>query len=142
MPTTGRRKRKRTGFTITEILVVVVIVAVLATLIVPKLWGRIGWTRQRVAKGNLPRIETAIEMFGSDYGRLPDSLDELVHRPADIDEADWNDPSLRAKDLKDPWGREFIYVVPGEHGRYDLYSLGADGQPGGEKENADVNNWE
>ena len=137
----GARGR-RGGFTIVEILVVVIIIAVLATLIVPSLFGRVGSAKRSVAKRNLAVIESAIEMFSSDYGRLPDSLDELVDRPADIAEMDWNPPALRAKDLKDPWKRAYLYQAPGEHGPYDLYTLGGDGQEGGEKEDADVVNWE
>ena len=133
--------RNRRGFTIVEILVVVVIIGVLATLILPTIVGRVGQTRQAVATAKLPNIETAISLFRQDYDRWPIKLDEIVNRPADIDEAKWNQPTLRAKDLLDPWGRQFLYREPGEHGAFDLYSLGKDGQQGGEKENADVTNW-
>lgn len=138
-PTRDRRRRR--AFTMVEILVVVIIIGVLATMIVPKFFGRIGESRHSVAVRNLSAIEGAIDMFSYDYRRLPENLDELVTRPADIDEADWNHPSIKAKELVDPWGRQFIYTKPGEHGPYDLSSLGADGQPGGEKENEDINNW-
>jgi len=142
MPTPQTRRRRRAAFTIAEVLVVVVIIAVLATLIAPKLWSRIGTARHGVATQNVAEIEKAIDMFVTDYGRLPEALDELVHRPADIDEADWTPPSLKAKNLTDPWGRPYLYRAPGEHGPFDLYSLGADGQDGGEKDNADITNWE
>lgn len=134
-------RRNRRGFTIVEILVVVVIIGVLATLIVPAFIGRMGEARRAVATAKLPNIETAIMLFRQDYDRWPVSLDEIVSRPADIDEAKWNQPTLRAKDLLDPWGRQFLYREPGEHGAFDLYSLGKDGQQGGEKDNADVINW-
>ena len=137
-----RRKTSRRGFTIVEILVVVIIVAVLATMIVPSFVGRVGESRQAVAKSKLPSIETAILLFCQDYDRWPVNLDELVSRPGDIDEAKWNSPTIRAKDLLDPWGRQFLYKQPGEHGVYDLYSLGKDGQEGGEGEDADIGNWE
>ena len=136
-----RRRYDRRAFTIVEILVVVVIIGVLATLIVPILIGRVGQTRQAVAKSKLPSIETAIITFSYDYDRWPVSLDELVTRPADIDEANWNYPTIRAKDLLDPWGSQFIYKQPGEHGAFDLYTFGKDGQEGGEDEDADVTNW-
>ncbi|MDY7011370.1 MAG: type II secretion system major pseudopilin GspG [Planctomycetota bacterium] len=133
---------RRYGFTIVEVLVVVIIIAALATMIVPRFFGRIGSAKHGVARQKLVEIEKAIDMFSYEYGRLPESLDELVNRPPDIPEEKWNAPTLKAKDLVDPWDRRFIYKVPGDHGPYDLYSLGADGEAGGEKENADINNWE
>ena len=131
----------RTAFTLVEILVVVVIIAVLMTMIVPRFFGRVGQAKQSVARQKLGVLETAVEMFGNDYDRLPDRLDELVNRPADIPDEKWNRPTVKAKDLLDPWGQEFLYKKPGDHGAYDLLSLGADGQEGGEKEDADIVNW-
>ena len=124
-----------------EIIVVVLIIAVLATMIVPRFFGRVESARHGVARQKLVEIEKAVEMFNYDYGRLPESLDDLVNRPADVPEEEWNPPALKAKDLLDPWGREYLYVSPGEHGPYDLSSFGADGVAGGEKENADIVNW-
>jgi len=137
-----RRRRNRRAFTIVEILVVVIIIAVLATMIVPQFLGRVGQSRQAVAKINIAEIEKAIEIFSYDYERWPAELDELVNRPADIDEAKWNPPTIKAKYLLDPWGRQFIYRQPGEHGIYDIYTLGKDGQEGGEDEDADIGNWQ
>ena len=134
-------RQNRRGFTIVEILVVVVIIGVLAAMIVPKFLGRVGQRKQAVTKVNIGEIEKAIAIFSYDYDRWPVSLDEIVNRPADIDEANWNSPTIKAKNLLDPWGRQFLYREPGEHGVFDLYSLGKDGQQGGEKENADVTNW-
>lgn len=136
-----RRRHSRSGFTIVEILVVVVIIAVLAGMIAPKFFRHIGQARQTVAKNNIIVIENAVDIFSYDYGRLPQSLEELVSRPADIPQEKWNRPTLKAKDLIDPWGRQFIYKQPGDQGLYDLYSLGKDGQEGGEDEDADVFNW-
>ena len=138
-----KQSRRRGGFTIVEVLVVVIIIAALASLIVPRFFGRVGQANQSVARNAIGQIEVAIEMFSADYGRLPETLDELVSRPSDITAEDWQSPSLRAKDLLDPWNRPYEYTLPGEHdSAYDLFSLGADGQTGGEKENADVCNWE
>ena len=131
----------RSAFTIVEILVVVIIIAVLAIMIVPSFIGRVGEAKQSTARVNLAEIEKAIEIFSYDYGRLPESLGELVERPADIAEEDWKRPMLKAKNLMDPWGQEYLYKQPGDHGGYDLYSLGKDGQEGGEGEDADVVNW-
>ena len=125
-----------------EVLVVVVIIAVLAMMVSPTFIGQIGKAKHTVAKQKITAIETAITTFLIDYDRWPVSLDELVSRPADIPEAKWEHPPIKAKDLLDPWGRKFIYKQPGDHGLFDLYSLGKDGQAGGEKEDADVVNWE
>ena len=137
----GRDGHAAAGFTIVEILVVVIIIAALATMIVPQLFSKIGKSRQAVARQKVLEIEKAIEMFCTEYDRLPENLDELVSRPADISEAKWDPPVLKAKDLLDPWERKFQYKQPGDHGTYDVYSLGKDGKVGGEKDDADVNNW-
>lgn len=138
-------KRRTTGlsrgFTMVEVLVVVIIIGVLATLIVPKLFGRTGMAKINTAKANLPVIEQAVDLFRNDYGRYPQSLDELVARPSDVPEGKWVDPTIKAKNLADPWERPYQYKCPGDHDKFDLYSLGADGQEGGEGENADVVNW-
>ena len=133
--------RRRAGFTIVEIIVVVIIIAVLATMIVPRFVGKIGKAKQSVAKSKLVEIEKAIETFSYLYGRFPETIDELVECPADIPEEKWEPPTLKAKDLADPWDRQYIYAQPGDHGLYDLYSLGADGEEGGEDENEDIVNW-
>jgi general secretion pathway protein G len=139
-----RKQQRRAGFTMVEILVVVVIIGVLAAMVLPTFVGRVGQAKQAVAKQKLSEVEKAVEIFRTDYERYPETLDELIHRPADIDEDRWNRPMLRRKDLVDPWGRPFLYKYPGDHAEvpYDLYSLGADGQEGGVKEHADVVNWE
>ena len=130
------------AFTMVEILVVVIIIAALATMIVPRFFGKVDVANRSVAKGNIAEIEKAIEMFGTMYGQLPERLEDLVERPAYVSEDKWDTPSLRAKNLNDPWGRPFVYKQPGEHGAYDVMSLGKDGKIGGEKENADIVNWE
>lgn len=131
----------RAGFTLVEILVVVVIIGVLAAVVVPQFFGRIGQAKASVAQQKLSAIDQAVQVFYYDYGRFPESLESLVNRPSDIDAEEWNAPSLKSKDLTDPWDNEFVYRVPGDHGAFDLYSLGADGQEGGEGENADITNW-
>ena len=140
---TGKRwpSAIRRAFTIVEILVVVVIIAALATLILPRYFSKIGTAKTSIAKQKIAEIEKAIEMFSIEYGRLPADLGELVERPADIPEEKWDAPAIKEKDLVDPWDRPFIYFVPGDHGRYDLLSYGADGEAGGEKDNADIINW-
>ncbi len=137
----SRGRGQRNAFTIVEILVVVIIIGVLATLIVPRFFGRVGTAKQSVAKQKIEVIGEAIHLFHTDYDRYPQSLDELVGRPGDIPEEKWVMPTVKAKDLIDPWGRVFIYRCPGQHDLYDLYSLGADGLDGGGGENSDVVSW-
>ncbi len=136
-----RRAALASGFTMVEIIVVVIVIGVLAALILPNVVGRIGQAKQSVAAQKIANIEQAVQLFQADYGRLPNTLEEVVNRPADIDAAQWQEPSIRARDLTDPWGNPWGYRFPGDHGVFDLYSYGADGQPGGEGENADVQNW-
>jgi general secretion pathway protein G len=138
---TERSRRRRTGFTMVEIIVVVIIISVLAALIVPKFIGRVGEARQSAAKQQIAEIEKAVDLFHYDYGRYPVTLDELVTRPSDIPEEKWKPPTLKSKHLIDPWDRPYQYRCPGDHGPVDLFSLGADGQEGGTSDNTDVVNW-
>ena len=133
----------RRGFTMVEILVVVVIIGVLAALIVPRFFGRIGKARQSVAAQQISEIEKVVHTFRLDYERYPESLDELVERPGDVPEEKWEPPALKRKNLIDPWGRPYLYKYPGDHSDtyFDLCTLGKDGQEGGEGEDADVVNW-
>ena len=136
-----RVHRMGRAFTMVEIIVVVIIISVLAALIVPKFFGRIGEAKRGAAQAKAAEIEKAVDMFRYDYERFPNTLDELVNQPADIPGEKWKSPALKAKDLTDPWGRQYVYRCPGQHGTFDLLSLGADGQEGGEGEDADVVNW-
>jgi general secretion pathway protein G len=136
----SKQTRRRRGFTLVEIMVVVVVIGVLAALIVPTLFDRAGKAKRSVAKQKIASIEQAVAFFQQDYGRFPDALDEVVNPPTDVPDA--SPPTLKAKDLLDPWNNPFEYRFPGEHSAFDLISFGADGQEGGEGENADINNWE
>ena len=130
------------GFTLVEVLVVVVIIGVLAAMIVPQIVGRTGEARRNTARHQLSQVENAIQTFYLDYDRYPNELEELVNQPADISDERWSDPPLRGRDLDDPWGNRLQYRYPGQHGTFDLYSYGADGQDGGEGDNAPITNWE
>ena len=136
-----RGHERRRAFSLVEIMVVVIIIGVLAAVIVPGIFGRTGKARQAVAKQKLATIESAINLFHQDYGRFPEVLDDLVSRPSDVAAEQWTPPSLKRKDLLDPWGNPFQYRYPGDHWTFDLYSLGADGQTGGDGEDEDVVNW-
>ncbi|WP_432800077.1 type II secretion system major pseudopilin GspG [Poriferisphaera sp. WC338] len=138
----GRQSNnQRHAFTLIEILVVVVLIGVLVALVVPQLFGKKGKAQRAVAAQKLKAIESSISMFQLSYDRFPTSLDELVNRPTDIEEDKWESPTLKAKELKDPWGNDYVYVFPGTHGTFDLYSYAADGQEGGEGDAEDVVNW-
>jgi general secretion pathway protein G len=129
------RKRRR-GFTLLEIVVVVTIIALLGALIVPRLIDRIGWTKQNVAKSEVAQIAQQVELYMIDNGlsRLPSDFDLIALTQG-------NRPYLRPQDLIDPWGNPYVIVVPGEINRdFDVISYGADGLPGGEGEDADIVN--
>ncbi|MBB6429894.1 type II secretion system major pseudopilin GspG [Algisphaera agarilytica] len=134
-----KRISRTSGFTLIEIMVVVIVIGVIAALIVPNLFDRAGKAKRSVAKQQVGSLETAIQLFQQDYGRFPDTLEELASPPADVEGA--SPPSIKQKDLIDPWGNPFLYRYPGNNWTFDLLSTGADGQEGGEGENADITNY-
>jgi general secretion pathway protein G len=132
------------GFTLIEIMVVVVILGLLAAVVVTQTVGKVDDARIAKAKQDIRELETALTMYRLDNFRYPTTeqgLDALVTRPADPNLAHWKEGGYVKRMSKDPWGREYAYESPGTHGDFDLYSLGADGQPGGEKNDADIGNW-
>jgi general secretion pathway protein G len=134
------------GFTLIEIMVVVIIIGLLAAVIVPSVVGKVGEARVAKAKQDIQAIGTALTMYRLDNFKYPTSdqgLKALIEQPADPTIRNWKKGGyIQDGNLKDPWGNEYQYVYPGTHGReYDLYSFGADGQEGGEGEDADVGNW-
>ena len=143
MRNTGRRKRVRAAFTLIELIVAVTILGILASLLVPRFFSKIGGARQAVAKQKIGVLELKVLEFQTDCGRLPASqegLRALVQAPADVQEK-WKGPYVKDKDIIDPWDEEFIYRYPGrKNADFDIMTLGADKQEGGEDENADVVN--
>ena len=128
------------GFTLVELLLVLVILALIGGLVLPGIIGKAESAKAKAAASQVSRLSMAVESFYLDTGSTPESLEMLVTESGDV--KGWNGPYVKASLLKDPWGREYEYKYPGEHGDFDLVSLGADGQPGGEGKNADLNNWE
>ena len=128
------------GFTLVELLLVLVILALIGGLVLPNIIGKAEGAKVKAADSQISRLAMAVESFYLDTGTTPDSLDDLVNESSGVD--GWNGPYVKPSSLKDPWGREYVYNDPGEHGEFDLYSLGADGQPGGEDRNADINSWD
>jgi general secretion pathway protein G len=136
----GRRRRNARGFTLVELLLVLVILALIGSLVLPGIIGKAEGAKARAAKSQIDRLSMAVESYYLDTGQTPDSLDRLVEGGGDA--AGWNGPYVKKSSLQDPWGREYVYQYPGDHGDFDIFSLGADGQPGGDGTNADINNWE
>jgi general secretion pathway protein G len=137
----GSLERNRTrGFTLVELLLVLVILALIGGLVLPNIIGKAEGAKVKAAGSQINRLAMAVESFYLDTGETPDNLDDLVVESGDVD--GWNGPYVKPSSLKDPWGREYVYVYPGEHSEFDLYSLGADGQPGGEDRNSDINSWD
>ena len=135
-----RTSKNARGFTLVELLLVLVILALIGGLVLPNIIGKAEGAKVKAAGSQISRLAMAVESFYLDTGTTPDNLDELVNESGNVD--GWNGPYVKPSSLKDPWGREYVYNYPGEHGEFDLYSLGADGQPGGEDRNADINSWD
>lgn len=130
------------GFTLLELLVVMVIIGLLAGFVGPRLFGQIGKSEVKVARAQIDALQKALDQYRIDAGRYPTSeqgLAALVQRPAT--EPRWQGPYLAKAVPADPWGRAYVYRSPGEHGEYDLLSLGRDGAPGGSGEDADLTSW-
>ena len=128
------------GFTLVELLLVLVILALIGGLVLPGIIGKAEGAKVKAAASQIDRIAMAVESYYLDTGSIPDSLEHLVDEPGDAD--GWNGPYIKRSTLKDPWGRDYEYRNPGEHGDFDVLSFGADGQPGGEDTNADITSWE
>jgi general secretion pathway protein G len=132
------------GFTLIELLVVMAILAMLAGLVGPRVMNALGESKSKTARVQLEELSAALDIYRLDTGNYPrgeQGLQALVQRVDGIE--NWNGPYLKKPKLpKDPWGADYIYRYPGEHGDYDIYSLGADGVEGGEGEAKDINGWE
>jgi general secretion pathway protein G len=133
-------KNKQRGFTLVELLLVLVILALIAGLVLPGIIGKAESAKAKAAASQISRISMSVESFYLDTGSTPSSLDELVNEPAGV--SGWNGPYIKNTLLKDPWSQPYKYRVPGEHGDFDIWSFGADRQQGGEGNNADITSWE
>jgi general secretion pathway protein G len=135
--------KNQAGFTLVELIVVVIIIGLLAGLVVPQFIKQEEKATAKAAKAQIELFGTALDTFRLDVGRYPNSqegLASLMQKPGGVDR--WDGPYLR-KDLPpDPWGKPYVYKSPGDHGVYDIISYGADGVPGGDGNNRDITSWE
>ncbi len=142
MPRLGQLKRVQDGFTLLELLVVMVIIGLLVGYVGPKYFAQIGKSEVKAAKAQIDALGKALDQYRLDTGHYPNTeqgLSALVTKPAN--EAKWEGPYLTKSVPSDPWGRPYIYKNPGEHGDYDLLSYGKDGQLGGTGDAVDIVNW-
>lgn len=142
--TNRRNARLSRGFTLIEVMVVIVILGVLAALIVPKVMGRPDEARAVAARQDIAAISQALKLYKLDNRRYPTTeqgLQALVQKPGIAPVPD-NWKSYLDKLPRDPWGNPYQYLAPGVHGEYDVFSFGADGQAGGEGADADIGNWQ
>ncbi len=139
----SRRKNacSRKGFTLIELLVVMVILSLLAAFVGTDFFKHIGKSKQGAAKTQIEMFGTALDSFRLSVGRYPTTAEGLQALRANPGADLWDGPYLKKDVPMDPWGKPYIYNCPGQHGDYDLVSLGADGQEGGDGENADVVSW-
>jgi general secretion pathway protein G len=139
-------RRSQSGFTLIEIMVVVVILGILAALVVPQVMNRPDQAKVTVAKGDIKAIGAALDMYKLDnfaYPSTQQGLEALVSRPSGNPPAkNWSKDGYLKKLPIDPWGNTYQYLSPGSKGTYDLYSLGADGKEGGSDNDADIANWD
>jgi general secretion pathway protein G len=132
----------RYGFTLIELIVVMVILGLLAALVGPRFFGKVEKATQSAAKTEVEMLGQALDLFKLDTGRYPTTAEGLNALTANPGIPNWDGPYLKKALPIDPWKRPYNYQSPGTHGDYDLSSYGPDGSPGGEGENKDINSWE
>lgn len=135
-------KKKEQGFTLIELLIVMIILGLLAALVGPRMFGKVGASKQKSAKAQISLFETAIDTYRLETGKFPTTeqgLQALRVKPQSVNR--WDGPYLPKNIPPDPWGNPYVYRCPSEHGDYEIVSLGSDGRPGGQDEDTDVVSW-
>ena len=136
---------KQRGFTLIEIMVVVVIIGILASVVVPRIMDNPDKARVAKARNDIQALSSALDIYKLDnyvYPTTDQGLQALVTKPSSPEPPNWKQGGYIKKQPVDPWGNEYLYLHPGEHGEFDIYSLGADGAPGGTGPNKDIGSWE
>ncbi|MCC6532014.1 MAG: type II secretion system major pseudopilin GspG [Burkholderiales bacterium] len=134
--------RRRLGFTLLELLVVMVILGLLAAYVAPRYFGQVGKSEIRIAKAQIEAFAKALDQYRLDLGRYPSTDEGLgVLRVNPGNNPKWTGPYLQKDVPLDPWGHAYVYRAPGEHGEFDLISYGKDGRPGGTGEAQDITSW-
>ena len=138
----GRLSMTSSGFTLVELLVVMIIIGLLAALVGPRMFGKVDRARQQSAKAQIELFSTSLDAYRLDVGSYPTTeqgLEALRVAPPNV--TGWDGPYLPKEIPMDPWGRPYVYKSPGDHGDFDILSLGQDGQTGGEKNDKDIVSW-
>ena len=131
-------RKKEKGFTLIEMLIVIIIIGLLASLVAPRLFTKVDKARIKTAKAQIELLSTAIDSYRLDLGKFPTTLEALRQS----DDPKWEGPYLPKNIPLDPWDGPYVYKCPGEHGPYDIMSYGADGKPGGTGNDRDIVSWE
>jgi general secretion pathway protein G len=136
-------ERRQRGFTLIELMVVLTIIAMLAALVVPRLFKNVDKAKIQTTRAQMASLETALDAYKLDVGTYPTTeqgMNALQVKPAGVNK--WDGPYLKKDVPLDAWGNAYVYKCPSEHGDYEIVSYGADGHPGGEGINADIASWQ
>ncbi len=143
MSSMDNKRKSDKGFSLIELIVVLVILGLLAAVVGPRIFDKLAQSKQQIAKIQIKELEGALSLFSFDVGRFPttsEGLEALIRNPGNLEA--WKGPYLNKNELPlDPWRKPYVYRSPGQHGDFDLFSYGPDGVEGGEGENADVVSW-
>jgi general secretion pathway protein G len=137
-----KRNKREKGFTLIEILVVMIMIALLASLVGPRLFSKLGKGKQSATKAQIELLEQGLDQFRLDAGRYPTTQEGLGILVENQNIENWDGPYLKKQLPHDPWGKQYNYQCPGAHGEYDLFSYGRDGTMGGDGEDKDIVSWE